>query len=1028
MYRIAGPGQLRATTCFAAAVPDPPVELADVDAASTERARAWIVAVWADEEVAAAIEIASPVLARRIEAISSGKGGNARQIRRAAAALLRYRLRMTTRATPFGLFAGIAPISIGQKLTVHHDPAYRIAARPDAVWLGAVVDRLESDPELLRHLHVVANNLAFVTSGRLVLTTAASSRDSSGPIQVSIRYTEAVATVMRIAGDPIAYSDLAAKLGAEFPDTAPEVIESMLRSLVAQRLLLTSLRPPMTDTDPLGRVIAELVTIDRGPGEHTVADLPALRRAHRALAEAERTTGGKERRTALTRAAEQMRAITDRAEQPIAVDVRIADRVELPRRVIAEAEHAATLLRRLTRYPGGFPSWIDYHHQFLERYGLGACIRVRDLVDPGSGLGFPAGYRDSLLSGPSQALTDRDRSLMALAQRATADGCTTIDLDDRTLRDLAAEPADTSGVPPHAEISFHLRAADPTAIDGGRFALVIERAGRAAGTITGRFLHMLDGPEHEEIARAMSGLPTTTAEAALVQLSGPPLYTRTANVGRVPVLLARTFALGEYPAGRLLYLDIDDLAVTADLSGLRLVSLQDGRVIEPLVPNAIEQTTRLHPLQRFLSELPRARAAVYAPFDWGAAAALPFVPRIRSGRSIISIARWTITTDRLPGRDSSWPEWSDAWDRVRQRYRIPSIVFLGESNIRHRVDLENTAHLRLVRSELDRSGIAILREAPTDTDLGWIDGRAHEITLPLAANEPPIAITQSPPPALTDPTPEHLPGHGAWLSAKLYGHPDRLTHLLADRLPRLFDDWPDEPAWWYLRYRDPRPHLRLRIRLSETTGYGNAAEHLGNWAAELRRCHLISDLQLDTYRPETGRFGPGPTMASAEDFFIADSAAARAQLRHLAARKADSQVALCAASLIDLCIGFTGSVDEGMRWLNDHVDRHGPPLDRALTGELARLLDAEADRGSLASYPTGTAVLDSWRRRGNALTAYRIQLFGTDRPNVDSTLASVLHLHHARFIDVDKQQEETVLRVARAAAQTWTARTRRSPR
>jgi hypothetical protein len=40
----------------------------------------------------------------------------------------------------------------------------------------------------------------------------------------------------------------------------------------------------------------------------------------------------------------------------------------------------------------------------------------------------------------------------------------------------------------------------------------------------------------------------------------------------------------------------------------------------------------------------------------------------------------------------------------------------------------------------------------------------------------------------------------------------------------------------------------------------------GQWAAERRRRGLASDLVPDTYRPETGRFGNGPALATAETF------------------------------------------------------------------------------------------------------------------------------------------------------------------
>ncbi|GAB4001274.1 hypothetical protein GCM10029992_36310 [Glycomyces albus] len=220
----------------------------------------------------------------------------------------------------------------------------------------------------------------------------------------------------------------------------------------------------------------------------------------------------------------------------------------------------------------------------------------------------------------------------------------------------------------------------------------------------------------------------------------------------------------------------------------------------------------------------------------------------------------------------------------------------------------------------------------------------------------------------------------------------------------------------------------MRLRLTEATGYGTASEHLGVWAADLRRRGLISHLQLDTYVPEIGRWGTGATMAAAEDVFTADSAAALAQLRHASSTKEPMQ-ALCAASFIDLAVAFTGSVDEGMRWLFDHVARSGRPLDRRMVADLARLLDAEADGAtSLAISASGRAVLDTWQRRSAAVTAYRLALGGSTGPDSNTVLASLMHLHHVRSATIDLAAEQDCLRLARAAALAWKARTPRSYR
>jgi lantibiotic biosynthesis protein len=69
-----------------------------------------------------------------------------------------------------------------------------------------------------------------------------------------VRHTRAAEAALRYACSPIVMRDLAAKL----PDTPQPVVEKMLAELVRLRLLPTSLRPPMTVTDPLAHVLAQL--------------------------------------------------------------------------------------------------------------------------------------------------------------------------------------------------------------------------------------------------------------------------------------------------------------------------------------------------------------------------------------------------------------------------------------------------------------------------------------------------------------------------------------------------------------------------------------------------------------------------------------------------------------------------------------------------------------------------------------------------------------------------------------------------
>jgi hypothetical protein len=319
------------------------------------------------------------------------------------------------------------------------------------------------------------------------------------------------------------------------------------------------------------------------------------------------------------------------------------------------------------------------------------------------------------------------------------------------------------------------------------------------------------------------------------------------------------------------------------------------------------------PLAWFLAEIWTAWTAPCSRFDWGHARSLPFLPRVRRGRSILHPARWLIGQATFPARTATWPQWRDAWQRYRARNRLPREVLLGDDDVRIRLDLDEPAHLAVLRSHLDRQGHAVLTEAPGPT--GWLDGRPAELLLTLTGTQP----RHSPRATRPASTVHHRPGASPWLNAHLYGRCD-------DILTRLFERQSDLPeGWWFLRYSDPAPHVRLRIPL-HTIAFTDAARDLAEWAEQLRTDGILSDYALHTYRPET-RHGTGPTLAAAEAVFAADSAAALQRL------SGDRQAAT-AAGMIAIAEAFTGG--NGLRWLAEHVPRRSGPRLKAAQLALAR--------------------------------------------------------------------------------------------
>ncbi|MGH3693303.1 MAG: lantibiotic dehydratase [Pseudonocardiaceae bacterium] len=664
----------------------------------------------------------------------------------------------------------------------------------------------------------------------------------------------------------------------------------------------------------------------------------------------------------------------------------------------------------------------------LERYGPRALVPVGELINVESGLGFPAGYRDSRVRPPPRpGPSERDAALLALAQHAALQQNTEIVLDEEMIAGLAVGADSAARTQPHTELRFRVHAPTLDALDRGEFELAITGASRAAGTTTGRFLHLFDTEDRERMVSTYTGLPTVSENALPVQLSCPALHARTENVTRSPAVLPHLLALAEHhPCGDTV-ISLDDLAVSGDAQRLYLVSLSRRRPVEPVVFSAVELTNHAHPLLRFLCEIPTARLAVCTPFSWGVASRLPFLPRVRYRRSILSPAMWALSATDLPGPTAPWHDWVTSVSAWRDRFRVPAAVYLGEGDRRLRLDLDEPAHLHAVRAELDRCGHTTVREAPDPSAFGWIHGQAHDIVIPLAATARPVPQRAWSGRVISREH-GHLPGASDWLYVKLYAHPDRHTAILTHHLPNLLSAWDSEPQWWFLRYRDPEPHLRLRIRLRSADAFGETAQRVGAWAAGLRRLGLIGQVQLDTYYPETGRFGGDAAMAAAESVFAADSAVAIAQLTYTGRSGAGHQRAIIAASLVDLAISFTGGNGEGMRWLIDHIGKIPTPAPaREVHDQAIRLAYPHDHWAALRAIPGGDHIATAWAKRRTALVAYRDTLIASGETALEVVLPDLLHLHHVRMAGICPDTERACARLARAAALSWATRTPGAP-
>ncbi|QUF06747.1 lantibiotic dehydratase [Actinosynnema pretiosum subsp. pretiosum] len=1003
LYRHQGIGLLRA-----AAIPLNEVPSWWPDPADTEMCRSWLREVWSRSDLAEAIGAASPRLAARVHVLCEDPNAAGKQVRRATLTTVRYLLRAVGRHTPFGLFAGVAPVPLldatSGSVPARWGSGHRVIARVDTSWLADVIDQLETRPELVERLDVVFTDLAVERGFRL--------EAPHGPTRSSVRRTRVVEAIREAATTPIGFGDLVTAVIAAFPQADPAAVGGTLTALVRRGLLTTCLRAPMTITDPLEYLVNRLRRARADILTETAPVLRELEAIHSELARHNRV--GATRATQVSVRAtlsSRMRTVSSAGRVALGLDLRLDVGTALPEQVVNEIERAADALARLSNQPTGQAAWREYYTAFCARYGTGTLVPLADVVDPDAGLGFPAGYPGSLYPVPPDSGSPRQEVLLALAWNAVVDRAVEVVLTDEVIDALTVGGGSAQRrIPPHVELAARIQAAGPEALQRGDYTFTVA-PGRSGGTFTSRFTNVVDGAE---LGATYAAMPTAVEGALPVQLSFPPVHPNAENVSRVPAYLPHVLPLGEHGGnGQSAVVNLDDLAVTATHHGLHLVSLSLNEVVEPQVFHALALDKQAPPL----AHLPRALTAAWHEFDWGPyARRLPFLPRVRYRHAVLSPARWRLDTTDSPSTIDNG-QWRTALEHWRQRLRCPGTVELRDSDRSLRLTLDEPVHAEVLRTHLARHGEAILVEVVDRTVLGWAGGHVHEIAVPLASTRPP---TPSPRvadlPLVTNSDHGQLPGAADWLYAKLYTHPDRMNEIVAHRLPQLLETTGSAARAWYIRYRSPQEndHLRLRLRTSGREEHLRTVAAVGEWAQQLRHDGFASRLVLDPYLPETGRYGHGPAMEAAEEVFIADSTAVSSQLRHLPGTVV-APVVLAAVGMVTIADGFLGSREEALRWL---LDRHAPgTADRHHTASTTRLTLAE----NLHELPGCTDELtQAWKTRAAALAAYRKRL--PAEIDSDAVLESLLHMHHNRVLGVDRTSEVVCRRMARQAALAWHAR------
>lgn len=181
------------------------------------------------------------------------------------AKMRKYLKRMSTRPTPYGLFAGVGIGVFRQSSDLQRTQWVETHLRPDMSWLIEIIEELETSKTHSRKLAFFTNQLAIRKAGRVWLDLCDGSNIQTNN---SLRATAPVLHVLELCTTrSYRFDELSENLCSEFKVEKP-VAEAVCDCLIANKFLLSSLRFAQDNPDPLAYVINELI--------ETQSDLPVV--------------------------------------------------------------------------------------------------------------------------------------------------------------------------------------------------------------------------------------------------------------------------------------------------------------------------------------------------------------------------------------------------------------------------------------------------------------------------------------------------------------------------------------------------------------------------------------------------------------------------------------------------------------------------------------------------------------------------------------------------------------------------------
>ena len=773
-----------------------------------------------------------------------------------------YLKRMATRPTPYGLYAGVELGRFSSRTSIKRSRSIETFTRVDMSCIGLIVNQLESDLNVRRHLTFISNPEIVFQDNRIWLSSFENELQNT----IFARATQPALHVISLCNErEKSYESIVESLCTRF-SVSVLTSESLCNDLINNRFLISDLRFPLDVQNPIEYLISYFQ--DKDPIPPIIGILCDVKDALKDFDSCKKITADQYLHSA------SLVPTTIQNRNVLQVDTRmILEKAQLNEKLSKSLARLAAILVKIST--SKYDALSSYKRAFQNRFQSERLIPLLTLTNEVFGLGSP--YLGKYSSSASPNTWRRDKYIFDLVVRNETG---IIKLSKTDLVELSVYEEEYEA-PISIDLFFQIIANTQTDIDQGNFKLLVSpRHGDVgAGRAIGRFLWLFPESANTELKELFEAEQELMKNRLIVDANFWTDEPRSMNVALTPRGSNIQVTSGCTNSKSVDNIPLSEILIGMDDDKLYALWSKTGQKLHVRTRNLLNNNLLPEPL-RFLVDIALQEKKTIEPFNWGhLVERLPHLPRITFENYILAPARWN--THELETKNQKFP---DALDMFKTKYKIPDLVWISEEledDNQLLLNLSNELDIEILKRQLSdsrRLGKNLYMQEYIDAHSWHVADENHYLTEFVTSfvlennNIERENYSRLKEKEEVDRKSYMCPPGSEWVYLRLECVPIVHDELIL-KLDAVLRNGKLQCVrkWFFVRYHDNVAHLRVRFLVSQNQLFSKALPILCDWACKMVFTGLCFNYSIETYNREFERYGGINAIDLVESIFYKES-------------------------------------------------------------------------------------------------------------------------------------------------------------